>query len=239
MSKYDALGGFLCSQKTGRWTVNFKEVEKILGFKLPQSARKYQAWWANEEIGSHVQAKSWLSAGWITSDLDLALERITFEKKRDEISISHDTFIGSAKLASLEGEIRLRLRWIKLGNLYLDRKERLKFPNCDSVPSVYRFRISSNEETEYYIGETDNLARRFQHYRTPGPSQMTNIRLSQNMVDTLKHDGAVTVDLMDTRDARKKLEYDRSAFENKYVRRMYESAAILQSVKQQRVILNC
>jgi hypothetical protein len=36
-----------------------------------------------------------------------------------------------------------------------------------------------------YIGETDRLRRRFQHYRTPGPTQATNLRLNAMMLQLL------------------------------------------------------
>ena len=37
-----------------------------------------------------------------------------------------------------------------------------------------------------YIGETDSLNRRFQQYRTPGPTQTTNIRLNLLMRKIIK-----------------------------------------------------
>ncbi|MEO1060558.1 MAG: hypothetical protein AAFZ07_04000 [Actinomycetota bacterium] len=42
------------------------------------------------------------------------------------------------------------------------------------MPGAYRFKLTER----VYIGETDRLRRRFQHYRTPGPSQSTNLRLN-------------------------------------------------------------
>ena len=57
----------------------FADVEKILGFSLPRSARHYQAWWSNTRIG-HTYAAAWLDPGWKTSGLDLAGQRVTFVK---------------------------------------------------------------------------------------------------------------------------------------------------------------
>jgi hypothetical protein len=42
--------------------MSFAQIEEVIGRDLPDSARRYQAWWANERSGSHVQARSWLDA---------------------------------------------------------------------------------------------------------------------------------------------------------------------------------
>jgi hypothetical protein len=45
-------------------TITFEKIERILNAKLPSSAYQYQAWWANQKEGSHVEAQTWLDAGW-------------------------------------------------------------------------------------------------------------------------------------------------------------------------------
>ena len=75
MGKYEPLEHFLKKQRTKRWRVAFREIEAMLGFKLPQSAFKYPAWWSNDETG-HSHAKAWLDAGWRTEEVDLALAKI-------------------------------------------------------------------------------------------------------------------------------------------------------------------
>ncbi len=81
MSKYQNLEEYLCGFPTGQWRPKFKEVEKLLGFSLPASARKYPAWWSNDAKG-HSHARSWLDAGWCTENLDILGERVTFRRKR-------------------------------------------------------------------------------------------------------------------------------------------------------------
>jgi hypothetical protein len=62
-------------------TLTFEKIEEILGFKLPNSAREYQAWWTHEEEPkTHVQKKQWLSIGWKVKHYDLEREIVTFEK---------------------------------------------------------------------------------------------------------------------------------------------------------------
>ena len=45
-------------------TLQFSELEQILGGPLPQSARTHRPWWANQKDSkSRPQAHAWLSAG--------------------------------------------------------------------------------------------------------------------------------------------------------------------------------
>ena len=74
-SKYTKLTEYLASLDTDRWTATFKQIERVLMFRLPQSAREYQAWWSNQ---MRSQSLGWQLAGWKTTDLDLRNERVTF-----------------------------------------------------------------------------------------------------------------------------------------------------------------
>lgn len=76
MSKYAPLRDHLRNRGQSTWRASFAEVEEIV--PLPPSAYRYPAWWANEPHGSHVQARSWLGAGWRTRDVDLAGRKVTF-----------------------------------------------------------------------------------------------------------------------------------------------------------------
>lgn len=57
------------------WQARFDELEQILGFPLPASARSYYAWWANQGRG---QSLSWQGAGWKATEVDLDNERVKF-----------------------------------------------------------------------------------------------------------------------------------------------------------------
>ena len=70
MGKYVRLATHLRSLGGESWTASFAELEKVLGFPLPPSARKYEAWW--QPSGSHTQALAWTDAGWSVAKLDLA-----------------------------------------------------------------------------------------------------------------------------------------------------------------------
>jgi hypothetical protein len=79
MSKYESLPQFLASTHGSIKRLNFAEIERILGFKLPKSAYEHEAWWSNNATG-HSHARAWINAGWRTQDLDLTGRKVTFQR---------------------------------------------------------------------------------------------------------------------------------------------------------------
>ena len=77
MSKYKPLERHLRASKKRSLTLTFSQIEKILGVRLPDSARRHAAWWSNNE-GSHVQAQAWMDPGYRTEEVDLSAEKLTF-----------------------------------------------------------------------------------------------------------------------------------------------------------------
>ena len=105
MSKYEPLEKLLqgCADTSVR--LAFEDIEQVLGFKLPPSARRHRGWWANEEK-SHVQARAWKNAGWRVWEVDLDDERVRFDRvirdpanvaQRVEIDLQ-DLSYGAARL---------------------------------------------------------------------------------------------------------------------------------------------
>lgn len=77
--KYAPLYHHLRQLKPREWRATFDEIEQILGFDLPDSARIHRPWWANQGTrGGHSHALAWEMAGWKTSQVDMAEERLTF-----------------------------------------------------------------------------------------------------------------------------------------------------------------
>ena len=73
--KYRKLTEYLKGLDDPECEISFSQIEAILGFPLPDSARQYQAWWSNQ---MRSQSLSWQLAGWKTTALDLAEETVTF-----------------------------------------------------------------------------------------------------------------------------------------------------------------
>jgi hypothetical protein len=71
------------TDRADKWQVTFGEIEKLLGFKLPDSARIHRPWWANQgERGGQSHALAWEMAGWKTSQVDMAAETLVFVRDR-------------------------------------------------------------------------------------------------------------------------------------------------------------
>jgi hypothetical protein len=78
--KYEGLYQYFRQLDTTKAELSYEQVEKILGFKLPDSAYKYAAWWANDITHSH--AKSWMLVDWETDGIDLG-KTVNFVKVDD------------------------------------------------------------------------------------------------------------------------------------------------------------
>jgi hypothetical protein len=81
--------------------------------------------------------------------------------------------------------VTVRWGWQRVGELAL-AEGKLRFPRVPNRAGIYRFRLTS---------AAGPLPRRFQHYRAPGPSQRTNLRLNPILVSTLTAGGAVGVEV--------------------------------------------
>jgi hypothetical protein len=90
MSKYMPLRRFLESRSGGEVPMSFDDVERVLGFPLPDSARQYPAWWSNN-TGTHVGVKAWRDAGFRTSRVDLGSERVTFVREEGPSPVHSST----------------------------------------------------------------------------------------------------------------------------------------------------
>lgn len=117
MGKYEPLGDHLRTLPEDRWNASFDEIERILGFRLPNSARDHRAWWSNHNGGNHSQAAVWVEAGWETRDVDQARGRIRFERVRkarsDTSSFSgrpeagQDLWVEAARMTGIEDRMEL------------------------------------------------------------------------------------------------------------------------------------
>lgn len=232
MSKYSALTAYLCNIKKDAWPATFAEVEDILGFKLPASARKYAAWWSNTPHG-HSHAGAWLNAGFETEAVSVGKERVTFRRTgmpTEKLPKAEEAFESGAPHSWDRPEsvnASLRYEWRPLGRAHLGPNETLILPKAPDSPGLYRFRIMGAGTETRYVGETANIRRRFHHYCKPGPSQATNLRLNECLSSALR-DGAeigvatVTGTVAVTLNGHEQA-HDLS---NKAIRRLLENAAL-------------
>ena len=62
--------------------LSFSDVERILGFQLPDSAYLHQPYWSNSE--SHPIASAWLNAGYLSQHVDMKGQTVEFVKKNHQ-----------------------------------------------------------------------------------------------------------------------------------------------------------
>ena len=79
MSKYAPLTGYLSSSGMDYILMTFAEIEEVIGDKLPRSAFEYRPWWSNNP-SNHVNAYSWLRAGYKTADVNMVERKLAFRK---------------------------------------------------------------------------------------------------------------------------------------------------------------
>lgn len=203
MGKYDALCRHLMGLDGDEWQASFDDIERVLGFELPFSARHRYEWWAQERNPRQPQKLAYQRAGWRVAKVSMKTKSILFRRigpsadvpKTEAPSSTLSTTVEPPVSLEPEKETRVSVRfaWQPVGKLKLDERERLVFPKAPVRPGLYRFKLECDTTSAVYIGETDELARRLQHYRTPGPSQKTNRRLNQRMRQTLDARGRISV----------------------------------------------
>ena len=76
-SKYSHLHQALAAISGRRAAMDFDEIARLVG-GLPPSAYEHQAWWSNSR--SHVQAVSWMDAGWRVVHVSFVTQRVIFSR---------------------------------------------------------------------------------------------------------------------------------------------------------------
>jgi len=75
------------------WRTDFDEIERVLGFRLPDSARLHRPWWANSRKGGgHSHALAWQAAGWRTKQVDLEQETLLFAYEAEPAAESRPVY---------------------------------------------------------------------------------------------------------------------------------------------------
>jgi hypothetical protein len=81
MGKYAPIRSFLQKRGTDVVPMTFAEIERVLGFRLPNS-KNYPAWWSNNPT-NNVMTNEWLAAGYKTEQVDIEKGRLVFRKAHD------------------------------------------------------------------------------------------------------------------------------------------------------------
>ena len=79
MSKYDPLKHFLAKSHFDEVPMTFADIERVLGFKLPEKSQCIRAWWSNNP-GNNVMTKVWLDAGFRSERVDMESRKLVFRR---------------------------------------------------------------------------------------------------------------------------------------------------------------
>lgn len=87
-------------------------------------------------------------------------------------------------------EVSVECSWRSAGDVTEDAGE-LVMPPLPDAPGVYQWILRHEGRERRYVGEADRLRRRFHHYRRPGPSQSTNLRMRDRALRVLGAGGSI------------------------------------------------
>jgi hypothetical protein len=79
MKTYESLENFLLHHPDDAVAMTFDEIEHVIGAPLPASAHERNAWWSNNATG-HSQAKAWMGAGFIATNVDRKCKVVVFRR---------------------------------------------------------------------------------------------------------------------------------------------------------------
>ena len=78
-SEYAALHKYLANRYADMVVLTFSQLEDLLGFALPDSARTQQEWWTSTDSDKSSCADAWILAG-RTATPNLLARTVTFER---------------------------------------------------------------------------------------------------------------------------------------------------------------
>lgn len=214
--KYDPLGSLLADaaiRGDRELQLRFADIDEIVG-GLPSSARKYREWWANS---GQPQSTVWRGAGWRVAGVNQSSGSwVRFEREgtapppragakvvigsRPRRARSSRGRLGSVdwanRVAIGDLGVTVKATWREGGPILLDAQGGIAFPELPRAPGAYRMTLTGapgQGKPRVYIGETDLLQRRMAHYRTPGPTQSTNIRMNDSLRKHLSSGGVASM----------------------------------------------
>ena len=91
-------------------------------------------------------------------------------------------------------QVTVSFEWVEVGRIGLDEQGKLSFPSLPREPGMYKLAITEADgAAATYVGEADELRRRFTHYRNPGPTQPTNKRINALLQQLLANGGRASI----------------------------------------------
>lgn len=108
MNKFKNLTKYLKDRSEDIIKMSFANLEKVIGFSLPDSAYKHRAYFAN--VLGHSISKAWMEAGYRATNIDIYNRTLDFVKE----SHFQNTLLSSYIFANLHN-----YKYLLKGNVYL------------------------------------------------------------------------------------------------------------------------
>ena len=84
MPKYEPLADHLRQHAGDACALRFVDIERIIGERLPASAREHRSWWGNDR--THSQARAWMQAGFGAAPSPTGIEPVVFQRTCSKVS---------------------------------------------------------------------------------------------------------------------------------------------------------
>lgn len=91
-------------------------------------------------------------------------------------------------------QIAVQYDWAPQGIVRLDEAGKPVFPSLPEGSGLYRLRFISTLTEWSYIGEANDLRKRMNGYRNPGPTQETNRRINPVICEEIRRGNRVIVE---------------------------------------------
>ncbi len=205
MNKYEPLSRYLLALPPAidDKTLSFREIEGILGSKLPASAHSYRAWWSNPSSPKdHPHAQAWLGAGWTVESVNPDAQWVRFRRTGLAAVAKEAATAAETNVAGLEQGVATGGRGAASGTSGKDSLYVLGFEEvgewvfergalqfsltqCGHERDLlYAFVVCGEVK---YIGKSSRtLEQRLNGYRQPGPTQRTNLRIRPVIEEQLR-----------------------------------------------------
>lgn len=175
--KYKPLGAYLAELDGRRIKVTliFKQIEKIIGDELPNSAYEHPQWWSNQEGGS--SAPHWRKAGFCVDSIDLKRQKVTFRRignVAEPNGTVGDMWLENPNIIDVTDAIEKLAPNYAIGNLQRIRQQMKGSDICYqnifgkrtiSEEGEYAYHLGGRTELQFNVGFEDdgNGERKFRH----------------------------------------------------------------------------
>ncbi len=136
-SRYQGIGELLEARKEeGEILLTFKEIEKKVG-KLPNSAKKFYTWWANNRTPKAPcrHSRVWITKGFVVKKVDFKKGTVLFTKieKRKKIFSRAEMILKAARVFLSEGKKNFTRKELCIKISHLFPKAQVKIPSLNAA----------------------------------------------------------------------------------------------------------